>query len=250
MRPWHPSDRLFLLLYLAWIGVGIGTAPFHLHAATVDGWAFLPAWLRAFLDACLAWGDPILLLLAAENTRRMIHNVWGRRAARRWLIALLVLPFAVEVAGVATGFPFGRYAYTENLGPRLNFIPLLGLVPVTIPLAWYVLVSNALILWRCFFAGYIPAIEAAAVATLVTAIDWVMEPFATRIKAYWIWGIGNGADGEAPWRNYAAWWAISFLLVLLFAKTPAHQDRPEPRPALILGTFLVFFGLTRWTYGL
>jgi putative membrane protein len=38
--------------------------------------------------------------------------------------------FAVEAVGLATGFPFGRYAYTTALGPRLLGVPLL------IPLAW------------------------------------------------------------------------------------------------------------------
>ena len=35
-----------------------------------------------------------------------------------------------EAVGVATGFPFGRYAYAGTLGPRL-----LG-VPLVVPLAW------------------------------------------------------------------------------------------------------------------
>ncbi|SDU01175.1 Protein of unknown function [Verrucomicrobium sp. GAS474] len=246
MRPWHPSDRFFFLLYLAWIAVGLAAAPFHVTEATPGQWLFLPGWVRAFVGFCIAWGDPLLLLLAAENTRRIVNNIWGRRAARRWLVALLVIPFGLEVIGVVTGFPFGRYAYTENLGPRLDFLPFLGLVPVTIPLAWYVLISNALILWRSFLAGFIPVIEAAIVAGLVTALDWFMEPLASKIKVYWIWG----GDGLPHWRNYVAWWVISFILILLFAKTPAHQDRSEPRPFLILGTIVLFFGVTRWTYGI
>ena len=246
MRPWHPSDRFFFLLYLAWIAVGLVAAPFHITEGTPAQWHFLSPHLRSFLSFCLAWGDPILLILAAENTRRMVNNIWGRQASRRWFICVVIVSFAFELVGTLTGFPFGPYAYTENLGPRVDFIPYFGLVPVTIPLAWLVLVSNVLILWRCFLAGFIPFIEAAAVASLVTAIDWVMEPFASKIKVYWIWG----GDGLPHWKNYAAWWVLSFLLVLCFAKTPAHQDRPEPRPFLILGTIVLLFALTRWSYGI
>jgi putative membrane protein len=38
--------------------------------------------------------------------------------------------FAVEALGVATGFPFGEYTYSGDLGPRLAG------VPVVVPLAW------------------------------------------------------------------------------------------------------------------
>ncbi len=246
MRPWHPSDRFFFLLYLAWIGIGIALAAFHITEATPERWLFLPPLLRVFTSFCVSWGDPILVVLAAENTRRIVNNIWGRKASRRWLIACCVLPTITEIASVLTGFPFGHYAYTENLGPRVDFLPWLGLIPVTIPLAWFVLVTNALIFWRCFLAGFIPFIEAAGAASLVVLLDWLMEPFASKIKAYWIWG----GDGQPHWPNYAAWWTVSFLLILLFAKTPAHQDRPEPRPFVILATIALFFGLTRWTYGI
>src|SRR3954465_8026470 len=38
--------------------------------------------------------------------------------------------FAVEAIGVATGFPFGHYDYSGQLGPKLLGVPLI------IPLAW------------------------------------------------------------------------------------------------------------------
>ncbi|PWU58349.1 carotenoid biosynthesis protein, partial [Micromonospora globispora] len=38
--------------------------------------------------------------------------------------------FAIEALGVATGFPFGSYDYSGQLGPKLAGVPLI------IPLAW------------------------------------------------------------------------------------------------------------------
>ena len=34
--------------------------------------------------------------------------------------------FAVELAGVATGRPFGHYDYRARLGPRVGGVPLLA----------------------------------------------------------------------------------------------------------------------------
>ncbi|GAA5183894.1 hypothetical protein GCM10023322_24190 [Rugosimonospora acidiphila] len=52
----------------------------------------------------------------------------------RVAVALVVVAgaggLAVEALGVRTGFPFGRYAYSGALGPRLFGVPLV------IPLAW------------------------------------------------------------------------------------------------------------------
>ncbi len=49
---------------------------------------------------------------------------------------------AAEAVGVATGVPFGRYAYAGTLGPQL-----LG-VPVLVPLAWTMMAYPALLLGR------------------------------------------------------------------------------------------------------
>src|SRR3954454_20835073 len=54
----------------------------------------------------------------------------GPRAAAVLVGAATLGGFAVEAVGVATGFPFGVYDYSGELGPRLLGVPLI------IPLAW------------------------------------------------------------------------------------------------------------------
>ena len=245
IKSWHFSDRVLLTAYAVWIAIGILVTLLHLTGQGIAAWSLgpfhLPGFLPKFVDACLAWGDPILILLAAGNTHLIVSRIWGPRPARKWFVALFLISGLIELIGTKTGFPFGPYAYTENFGPRIS------LLPVAIPLAWYVLLSNGLILWRAFLPGFILPIEAAATATLVTGIDWVMEPFAAKIKVYWIW---NTAGGLAPQKNYIAWWIVAFLLVLLFAKSPGHQERFEPRPLFLLGTMLLLFVVTRRVYGM
>src|SRR5689334_14519765 len=54
----------------------------------------------------------------------------GRRAALALIGTATLGGFAVEALGVATGFPFGTYVYSGQLGPKLLGVPLI------IPLAW------------------------------------------------------------------------------------------------------------------
>ena len=50
----------------------------------------------------------------------------GRGAARLPVAAAGAIGFAAELAGVATGKPFGHYAYSGKLGPRVGGVPLLA----------------------------------------------------------------------------------------------------------------------------
>ncbi len=52
-----------------------------------------------------------------------------------WLLALVfIISLLFESVGVATGWIYGPYHYTNSLGPKF-----LGLVPYLIPLAWYMM---------------------------------------------------------------------------------------------------------------
>jgi uncharacterized membrane protein len=75
---------------------------------------------------------------------------------------------AAEAVGVATGRPFGQYAYTGTLGPEL-----LG-VPVVVPLAWVMMAWPALVVARTL----VPRGPAVAVvgAGALTAWDVFLDP--------------------------------------------------------------------------
>ncbi|MEI9899750.1 MAG: carotenoid biosynthesis protein [Hyphomicrobium sp.] len=50
---------------------------------------------------------------------------YGLRGILAFAGICLVVSFAIENIGVATGFPFGPYYYTDALGPKLGHVPLL-----------------------------------------------------------------------------------------------------------------------------
>src|SRR5690242_15259496 len=64
------------------------------------------------------------LTLAASSAEAL--EARGSRRGGLPTAAAGALGFAAELAGVATGRPFGRYAYSDKLGPRVAGVPLLA----------------------------------------------------------------------------------------------------------------------------
>jgi putative membrane protein len=227
---WTLLEKIVLGAFAFWFACGLIFTLGRIGPETVAAWP-LPGWLHAFVALCLSTGDPILILLAFANTHLLAARQWGASLARRWALIIIVLSLAIETCGALTGFPFGAYAYTDKFGP------ILGVVPLTIPLAWHVVLTNALFVVRTI-APHLPRWgEAAAVGLIATLYDSVLEPFATRVKDYWQWR-GNDA---VPLQNYVAWFVIGSLLVAAFAPTSATRAARDPRPALILGATVLLF---------
>lgn len=229
MRSWNKIEKGFFAAFLAWSAIGLVFTLLRITPEGVMHWP-LPVWLNGFIRACLQNGDPILILLAFANTHLHAARQWTPKQARRWGLIVLVVSFAVETLGVLTGFPFGEYRYTHRFGY------MAGAVPMAIPLAWYVVVTNALFIVRSWRRGFPRVTEAAWAALLCTAYDFVLEPFATTVKGYWIW-----QTGRVPVQNYLAWFVIGGALVWLFAPAASKLQRGDRRPAVILIATVVIF---------
>jgi putative membrane protein len=126
--------------------------------------------------------------------------------------------FAIEALGVATGFPFGSYDYSGELGPKLAGVPLI------IPLAW------TWMAWPAWLAAVrltrsVPARVALATVGLA-AWDLFLDPQMVA-EGYWSWRDATpalpGLPG-IPVSNYLGW--------LLFAVLMMSLLRPLAGPAV------------------
>lgn len=167
-----------------------------------------------------------------------LHGAWGTMA----FVALVVaIPFASEFVGVLTGIPYGAYAYSSLLGPRL-----FGLVPVFILAAWihigYLTIAATTLgfgrssLWLAPIDGL-----------LATAWDAMVDPLAVR-AGFWTWQSPAGFYG-VPLTNFLGWFLVVTLLSLVTRAVWARDLRAPaltPRivdnvlPGLLLGTTLSF----------
>jgi uncharacterized membrane protein len=231
-------EKILLGGFFAWLFTGLAIMPLHIRVDEVLIWNY-PAWLLTLITFCLRWGDFLFMVIAGANTYMMLVRQWSLSQARRWSLTCLMAGAAVETIGTLTSFPFGPYTYTENFGPRI-----LGVLPLSIPLAWFVVVSNLLLAVRLLANSLSSWQEAAMVAAAATLFDWVMEPFAVQVKQYWLWLDETGqAQIEVPFQNYAAWWVVTFLLVKLFSPTCDLRFPDEKRPYFLLGGFLLLFAI-------
>ena len=226
---WHRVEKIAFGAFLFWSAAGLVFTLLRITPDSVARWP-VPGWLAGFVDLCLETGDPILILLAFINTHLHAARQWSAGVARRWGVIVLICAFGIETCGTITSLPFGDYRYTDRFGP------MLGVVPLTIPLAWHVVVTNALFVFRAATPHVSPLAEAVLAALLCTLYDFILEPFATTVKHYWNW-----SDGSVPPLNYAAWFVLSALLVRFFAPSVSSRYRLDLRPALILGITIAIF---------
>jgi len=226
---WSFLDKFTFIAFVIWSAVGLIFTFQHITPDSIVRWNLQPG-LARFVRSCLQYGDPILILLASANTHLHAARQWSAGLARRWGLILLFCAYGIEALGAHTGFPFGLYHYTDSFGPLLYGVPL------AIPLAWHVVVTNALFVVRAVVPHASRLIEAMLSGAICTLYDFVLEPFATTVKHYWKW-----TAGEIPPINYVSWFVLSALLVGIFSPTLSTRYRLDPRPFIILlFTVLIF----------
>jgi putative membrane protein len=74
-------------------------------------------------------------------------------------------------------------------------------------------------------------------ATLAVVYDWLIEPVAVKL-GFWQW-----AGGDIPLYNYACWFFVSLLLMLLFHNLPL--GKPNKFAVHLLLIQMMFFLLLR-----
>ncbi len=137
--------------------------------------------------------------------------VVDRRAALG-VAALAAYSYAIEIVGVTTGWPYGQFEYGVSLGP------MLGGVPVALPVFFLPLVANAYLLCLLLLGTLadraLPRLL--SVIALVLAMDVVLDPGAVALG---FWTYGGGVFYGVPLSNYAGWVLSATVAVVVFDAT-------------------------------
>ncbi|WP_104524194.1 carotenoid biosynthesis protein [Blastococcus atacamensis] len=134
------------------------------------------------------------------------------------VVALTAVAF--EAVGLATGYPYGSYTYSDALGPTLLGVPFL------VPLAWLMMAWPSWLL-----AGYLADRRAARIgwaAGIFAAWDVVLDPQMVQ-AGYWTWAHPTpGLPGidTVPLTNLAGWLLAGAVLMTLLDLLVARTGEP------------------------
>jgi putative membrane protein len=142
-------------------------------------------------------------------------SVWHAAATRGVRTAAVLIAVTagggllVESLGVATGVPFGAYAYSGDLGPKALDVPLV------IPLAW------TWMAWPAWLAALRitrhPVARVALAGAGLAAWDLFLDPQMVA-EGYWTWADPEpalpGVPG-IPIGNYLGWLAVGLAMMTI-----------------------------------
>lgn len=242
----------FWIAFLIWTAVGAAVMPFDVGERTVRELVPFSA-LADILTWVLRISDAVWMALAFGVVYLYVVQARGLMTARLWALVIMIGSGLIEAVGAKTGWPFGDYRYTDNMGFRL-----FGILPFTIPLAWFVIIATAQFFVDAMRPRWPIWTKAAFVGALATLTDLNLEFVAWKVRAYWIWYPSGTplADNPPSWppiENFISWFVVAFLLSLgsqLLRPIMPGQHCPFPtRPALVLflmNALFLLVHLVRW----
>ncbi len=153
----------------------------------------------------------------------------GWRNIIAFILITVIISFASEAIGVATGLIFGPYHYTDLLGPKLLGVP--PMIQIGYLATGYASVMMARIILSLLRPVTGWAILAASVAGAFIMVSWdvAMDPYQSTVTGDWIWHHGGPYFG-VPLHNYAGWFGTVFVFIFvyfLFASRYAEQPRED-----------------------
>jgi uncharacterized membrane protein len=175
----------------------------------------------------------------------LLHGsvLFGWPSILRFVAVSAAVGTAAETVGLKTGRIFGRYAYSDRVGPKC-----LGFLPLFVPILWTVLPYLGTVTASAVFSlasgrlaglpagsGPIPeaGLRAIGTAAAVTAVDVVAEPVAVR-EGRWFWRDGGRYYG-VPASNFAGWFLTSLVLTVVWlASGPATLRTGAAPPDVVL----------------
>ena len=217
--------------FLLWTGLAMVLMPLHIGDHHFDTWIG-NAGLAGACKRLLAMFDAIWIVLAAANVYLHAASVEGLKTARAWALRVLLAAAVIGTVGALTGFPLGRFVYTDRLGVCIG-----NVLPFGMPLLWMVVIITNRYFVLAFRPGWGGWRLALAAAGLVLLTDLNLERIAWQVRFWWIWFPHQYTTPHwPPVQNFATWFVVAFLLVLgMRSRFPGNDPLAAARARLAPG---------------
>lgn len=163
--------------------------------------------LRPFLSVAILMGFAIV-----HGVRR-----YGWRHFIIFFFFTFVISWGYETSSILSGFPFGHYYYTGQLGPKLWLVPLL-IMPAYFSMGYLAWTVAHILLDR--FDDRLAGADVVLIPTFASFVmvmwDLCMDPARSTIGGAWIWRDGGGYFG-VPLVNFLGWYLCVLTIYLAFA---------------------------------
>jgi putative membrane protein len=206
-----------------------------------------PAWLQAPANQRVAafmfmFGGQTTVVLGALAGLLHAASRLGWRTALLVFAAAFSISLASELTGTTTGYPFGPYSYTTQLGYLIG-----GRVPFNIPTSWFFMLYSSLAICGRMLAPRDDSASrwrwAAIAALVLTAWDVSMDP-AMVATTHWLWHLPSLENASVvrrvllagffygmPLTNWLGWLLTGFVVarVMLAIVPPSRwAERVSP----------------------
>ena len=199
---------------------------------------------RAQPDA--QWPPGLLLGLALASTLVSLARTLPLQNIIAGVLLILGIAGGIQTLGATTGIPYGPVVFMDVSGEKM-----FNALPWTAPFLWVVILMNCrgvarLMLrpWRKLRTYGFKVIGVTCLLCLL--FDFGLEPFAIRLKHYWLFLSAADHSGwfGAPWVNFLGWavtalFVLAFLTPWLINKRPVAHP-PDFHPLVMWGTLNLF----------
>lgn len=132
----------------------------------------------------------------------------GWRTIGLTFVAGSVIGGASELIGTTTGFPFGAYAYTIWLGPKIA-----DHVPYFIPPSWFAMSIVSFELANRL--THRPLFRVPVAALFMVLWDVSLDPAMNMAFPFWTYP-GGGIFFGMPLSNWAGWFGVSLVIMIAY----------------------------------
>lgn len=237
-------------------------ARFHQLLALLLAAAFALELVAFFMPLNLGgWPEMILLLLAVASTLSALTRRLPLQNVLLAVAGIALIGGGAHALTAKSGIPFGPLIFGGMDG-----LLLFKILPWPMPLLWIVVVLNSrgvgrLILrpWRKTktYGFWLIGVTGALAMLFAFALD----PFASRVKHYWLWMPGNPALKfipawfGAPPVNFFSWGLVTVLILAfvtpaLIRKQPGQKKGPDFHPLGVWLCAILIFGTACAAHGL